>query len=250
MNTKISYLVGRRRCPKCAKENRDRHGDNLGIFSDGHEYCFSCAYQKGANITVHSVKERLNGLRSNDSNDIVNTLPDDSKQEIDIVGLKWLAKYGLTPEEISDNYLWSDAEQQLIFYTTNEEGQLLFTHARNFREGRRKYDTQGNVRDSIVILGEGSIVVLVEDVVSAIKIARHSIAIPLFCTDASVQFLRRLKTLGYTDFKVWLDGNAMKQAAKITRRISMLGLRGETIVTVDDPKDHTDDQIRKLIGLV
>lgn len=36
----MSTLVGKRQCPKC----RDRGGDNLAIYSDGHGYCFSCSY--------------------------------------------------------------------------------------------------------------------------------------------------------------------------------------------------------------
>ncbi len=39
-----SKLVSRERCPQCAEAGRDISEDNLGIFDDGHSYCFSCEY--------------------------------------------------------------------------------------------------------------------------------------------------------------------------------------------------------------
>lgn len=46
-----STLVERQRCPKCADAGRDRNGDNLGIFDDGHSYCFSCGHYGKADGT-------------------------------------------------------------------------------------------------------------------------------------------------------------------------------------------------------
>ena len=31
------------KCPKCREQGKDRHGDNLAVYSDG-SYCFSCGY--------------------------------------------------------------------------------------------------------------------------------------------------------------------------------------------------------------
>src|SRR5229473_6046721 len=42
--TGTSKLIRRERCPECAKHGRDISEDNLGIFDDGHGYCFSCEY--------------------------------------------------------------------------------------------------------------------------------------------------------------------------------------------------------------
>lgn len=38
-----STLVERKQCPECAKQGRDRSGDNLGVFDDGHSFCFACS---------------------------------------------------------------------------------------------------------------------------------------------------------------------------------------------------------------
>lgn len=38
-------------CPKCASNGADNSGDNLGVYDDGHSYCFSCQYfEKGESM--------------------------------------------------------------------------------------------------------------------------------------------------------------------------------------------------------
>ena len=43
-----SYFLHNEPCPKCREKGKDRHGNNLGVFSDGHVRCWSCGYYKGA----------------------------------------------------------------------------------------------------------------------------------------------------------------------------------------------------------
>lgn len=39
-------LIGMSACPKCRENNRDKKGNNLGSYDDGHFYCFACGYYK------------------------------------------------------------------------------------------------------------------------------------------------------------------------------------------------------------
>lgn len=41
-----SKLLHYERCPRCAEEGRDTSEDNLGVYDDGHAYCFSCEYYR------------------------------------------------------------------------------------------------------------------------------------------------------------------------------------------------------------
>lgn len=36
-------VIGKRPCPRCRSQGRDRSGDNLKEFEDGY-YCFACGY--------------------------------------------------------------------------------------------------------------------------------------------------------------------------------------------------------------
>ena len=41
MGSKVTHKA---QCPRCASKGEDNNKDNLGIFDDGHTYCFKCQY--------------------------------------------------------------------------------------------------------------------------------------------------------------------------------------------------------------
>lgn len=41
-----SKLVRHEQCPRCREDGRDTKADNLGVYDDGHEYCYACSYYK------------------------------------------------------------------------------------------------------------------------------------------------------------------------------------------------------------
>ena len=50
-----SKVIGKARCPECAKKGDDTAGDNLALYSNGGEHCFSCGYTKrGTGEVVNS----------------------------------------------------------------------------------------------------------------------------------------------------------------------------------------------------
>jgi hypothetical protein len=52
---KRGKLIARAPCPRCRERGEDSSGDNLGLFDDGHAYCFSCRYYE---ISV-DIKDKL-----------------------------------------------------------------------------------------------------------------------------------------------------------------------------------------------
>jgi len=40
----MSKAISKEACPKCRESGRDRHGDNLVCYDDGHKYCYACQY--------------------------------------------------------------------------------------------------------------------------------------------------------------------------------------------------------------
>jgi twinkle protein len=51
-----SILIDKGQCPKCAAAGNDTSGDNLGIYDDGHTYCFSCGDYNGHGTTGATAK--------------------------------------------------------------------------------------------------------------------------------------------------------------------------------------------------
>lgn len=132
--------------------------------------------------------------------------------------------------------------------------------ARNFRENSKsKYFTQGNVNDHLPIYyaasGNGSgdndssgCLVLVEDCISAIKIARQTDAMPLLGSNISYQKLSRIKR-EYNEVIFWLDADKYKEAQTLSKRAQMIGLTSHVLYSRLDPKELSDEQLSEMLGL-
>jgi twinkle protein len=49
-----SKLLSHEQCPACAEQGRDTSADNLGVFDDGHKYCFACTYYEGQDGDINN----------------------------------------------------------------------------------------------------------------------------------------------------------------------------------------------------
>ncbi len=133
-----------------------------------------------------------------------------------------------------------------------------------------KYYTQGNVNDHLpiyhpvldnpadnpvpngVVLGVGGqhnapTLVLVEDCVSAIKIARQADAMPLLGSSISKEKLARINKF-YSNVIFWLDADKYNQAKGLSTTAKFLGLHSRAICTARDPKEYDDKTIAYLIA--
>lgn len=90
--------------------------------------------------------------------------------------------------------------------------------------------------------GVDDIVVLVEDVISAIKINKFTdlSTIALLGTYMDEEVLKQLQG---KKVYVWLDGDAFQKAVSYVERLSQLGVEARVVHTLKDPKDHREDQI-------
>ena len=240
-HTGNSSLVGRSSCPRCRAQGQDRHGDNLALYTDGHSWCFACGYFLPGDKGIEYVKSKISSGYTYSRH--CNHLPIDVRSaEIDGEGRDWLLTYGLTLEEIADNFLWSESDKQLIFAVV-DDNQVQMWNARNFEANRKKYHTEGYPEDTMVILGSGEPLVIVEDAVSAVKVSRQFTAMPLFCGHVSDKRLQRIKVCGFHNVAIWLDNDKAKAALKTTARAIEMGLTARTVVTPKDPKAYTDQEI-------
>jgi hypothetical protein len=177
-------------------------------------------------------------------------LPGDASSTIDHKALNWLAKYGIMRSEIVEHKLkWSESREWLIFPFYGTSDQLLAYQARTFNPKDTKWQSRGRLEDILHIIGdhkqlrEGKPLVLVEDVVSAIKIGRWQPAMPLF---GSSFYNRLLRIKFYTkNLVVWLDADKALAAEtrKALLKAKMLGFDIRNVYTDKDPKDYRDTQI-------
>lgn len=240
-------------CPKCGSR------DNLGTYKDGHQWCFGCGYHVR---TERSLGDRVQSVSRNDQTIVQNglqSIPNDASKHLGYEGLRWIKQYGITDEELQRyNVMWSDDKRQLIFPIYDAEGMLLAWQARNFDPellSKRKYYTAGRIDEVLYILRMGghyyhnrldinSSICLVEDVASAIKLSRYIPAMPLFGSHISTQRLNRLRLI-FNRVVVWLDRDKAKNAYKGALMASQMGFATQVVVTELDPKDLSDEIIKK-----
>ena len=244
-------LVERKACPSCRKAGHDSKGDNLAVYSDGHEWCYRCGYYKKAQVTIGAVKEKLTMKEASDSAIGCMALPDDVSPSLSDIAKSWLMKYELTPEELK-SFWWSETEQQLIYPVFDVEGSLLLWQARNFGDKRReKYFTTGNVKDHMHVIGKEGPLILTEDIVSAIKVARQYQAMPLFGGFISKTQMLRIRDYALpatNELGIWLDHDKLQDGIKFKRRAQELGINAFVINSKQDPKCYSDREIQELVS--
>lgn len=234
-------------CPRCTANGRDKKGDNLYCYTDGHDYCFSCGYWKDS-----SVKSKLETIPVVGPKNLM--LPSDSVKTLPAVALEWLAKYEIKQREIVDfGLLWSPRLEWLIFpiYGDTYKENLLGYQARGFSNKGSKYYTRGafeTILNYYDQMGDrGSNLILVEDMVSAIKVSRQRIVMPLFGSFLTETRGNKLKNF-FKSLTFWLDYDKAKSSILQATKFKQYGFKTSIIITEKDPKEYNDEEISSIIN--
>lgn len=238
-------LIRTEQCPKCALLGKDTNRDNLAVYSNG-KWCFSCGYQESIN-GISKFKETLlsQPLKSK------LYLPEDSCFNYPERTLDWIYQYELTITDLlNNNVVWSEYRKRLIFPVYGTDKDLIAFQGRYFGEEKKaKWFGMGNLKDTFNILGQDNKLILTEDVISAIKLSKVTMAMPLYgCECPSERFERLYKLFGYKfDIRIWLDPDMRPKALKHSRLGSLMGLKVSTIYSEADPKEIPYNKIKDFI---
>lgn len=235
-----STVLYKTRCPECAKKGKDRSGDNLAVYSDGHSYCFGCGYVTGDNIKLRQEKKPSTSIE----------LPEDIDWTIPPKPTKWLQQY-FDYKDIPKHTFWSESKQQLIFPIYDDPikpSQLLAYQARNFNNNSKypKWIGYGISDKTIFTIGKTTpdcSVVLVEDIISCYKVGHITHTMCIFGSNISYQRLAMLALLGYKEIIIWLDYDKRFESMTYASRAQSLGLKARSIITQNDPKDYSYNEI-------
>lgn len=228
-------------CPKCVANGKDRRGDNLVIWPDGGAHCFSCSYHKWPKHYVVKVKE---------NNEPKTLCPPDFSKEIPAHAWSWLLQFGLPWSYWQESVGWSEREQRLVFKLYSENI-LRFSIGRYLgQEKSRKWYVWGDSHKHCHVYGEGDTVVLVEDLISAAKVAVAGYTcIPLFGVNWHPCHLHYL--LQHSGPVVlWLDRDQEQAVrAKAMRLETIVNRRVSVVTSDDDPKLLSFKEINENIHL-
>lgn len=245
MTRNESHVLRFERCPACARLGNDRSGDNLAVYSDGHTYCFRCGHGSGR-TKIQIQNEDASGIIG--TNSIV--LPHDVSSEIPYAGLQWLRQYQLTRRDLIANHvMWSEKLSRIIFPYFDQTGLLAWQGRYIGEEKKAKWFSQGNIHEIIHTLNVKHTAVLVEDIISAIKVSQHTGAIPIFGSSISMKQWLQLRRI-VNDFVLWLDPDMRQKSIKMAEMGRLLGANVVCIFSEKDPKEHTHEEIDKLLETV
>lgn len=255
--------VGNERCPQCAALGKDRHGDNLVRYDDGHAFCFSCLYREWPKVPVlRNLQRKIFGYQNAAGHvsleeylgELTFALPDNAAG--------WLNKYGLTEAEIIRNQIqWSPDKQSLVLPMIDGHTQAICgASCRYFGPNKDhpkyiNYYLANKPKDPYALAKEPprgtelSALVLVEDMVSAIKVARKTPCLPLMGTNVSHDLFGRLVGLSTFHRKpivVWLDPDKHQLSIQHARRFQQFG-DAYAVISDKDPKYYSTEEINDIL---
>lgn len=256
-------------CPKCRQVGRDRSGDNLAIYADGHKYCYSCGYFETADLRKRIEKPNVINHTTE--------WPADFDMHIPVIPLKWLSKYGITNTDVLRHRIgWSENRKLLIFPIFDEGRHLIAWQGRNFNIKKRtitfnenvshsqkekgyiveldgpKYLTSGKISDTLFVVEPAtatidlsSTLIFVEGFVDAICVGRTVAASPLFGSYMPLGLLQK----AYKRFSrvgIWLDPDKSVEAVRMAIRASQL-MPSFVVISEKDPKEYDNPSVTRFV---
>lgn len=254
-----NYFVKNVACPKCRENGEDISGDNLAQYSDGSSYCWKCHHWNNDNVDPRKLLDRHSG-RLPKTLPLI-TLPSDACLDYPSKALVWINQYELTRTDMLQNgIVWSEQYERLIFPFWDGEN-LVGWQGRYFGKDSKqgKWFSRGNLNTLYYIFFLGrkvgherhktQVIVLVEDVISAMKVSKVGInAMPLFGVNVKSR-MPQIRVLGYQEAVLWLDPDQYIKMIKECNAERLNGFKMHPILEMKDPKYFSVEEIKKLLKI-
>lgn len=164
----------------------------------------------------------------------------------------WIYQYGITDEEIKRYGIGYSDRNRRVVLPAWEDGELLGYQLRRIHDDDTgpKYTTYWNKKNYVWkdLTSPSDVLVLCEDILSAIKLRRFYNSLAMLTTSLSIENYKYL--LPFKTILVFLDNNNAQvklQAIKLKDKISIY-IPDTRIITIEqDPKKLTVSELRKLI---
>lgn len=219
-------------CKKCGSR------DNLGYYDDGSTYCFGChAYSPATRRPEPTEKKVVMDIRPS------------LKAEIPEPNISWLRKY-LNDDQIGEFFSWSPYMDRHVYVEVLPD-ESLYWEARKVGplQGISKIISAGSKPMSLKgKWKETGVVVLVEDIISAIKVGEHA---GVLCLHGSIipnnLYTTLGKIAGIKRIILWLDRDKLSAATVYESKFRVWGKECSVIMTPKDPKDYSDNEIKDIL---
>ena len=246
----MKALENHKECPKCGNGHKSKP---FCIYENGF-HCFSCGFCKSADRSFLLQSKRTNVNVNLNAYIQAESTPKNFTSKC----LSWLYQYYLTDEQIYQYGIKCDTTDDSLLFPISETSYMqrwINTKERKIRVFGEKSAILIHTKNT----AKQSLIVIVEDYISAIRIASQYNALCLFGTKlTSIDIVKE-----YDTFVVWLDNDYIKNinsgqnAAKEIREklnkiknfnyykrgFSLTKINNFNIATDKDPKCYTNSQI-------
>lgn len=233
-------------CPKCGSK------DNLGVWEDGHKWCFGCSYFVPPPDTIENLKKKIQPKMDNKYNVVDSIDTSNFTSYVPSKAIWWLKKYGITDDEIQFyGICWNPSTDSLVF-PMKQDGVIKLTNERYFGSNIKhpKYLTYGQktkLHTFIVSPHHNGHLVIVEDPVSYIKVGRLASSLPLL--GATIPTSVHKWAVGkFKSVRVWLDIDKATRSFIEASKFSQYIPDTRSILTEYDPKEYSTEQIKFILA--
>lgn len=232
------------RCPSCSggkSREVSFRASRKGNRILGRCYRASCGYTVGyysentngiaAPIRQHEYTGRTRALSDNDTTLLTDSL-------------------GLTQDEIASAGCRTDVDTgRIIFDIRAHTGSIVGTLARSYSTPpvRPKVLTYSDGEPHFPVRFSGQSIVLVEDIISAIKVSRTTPCAALLGTAINDSTVVLLMRIGVKNLYLALDRDASSVAALAVRKYSIFFREMQVLPVNKDPKDCTASELQQLL---
>ena len=237
-------------------------GQKLSVVHDVKSYwcnCYRCGFKDFHDKGIQTLAQRAKIKKLNEEAENVqhtNTLPEDFTKELPRHARMWLFKAGITETVWKENNIgYSASLERVVLPIFNKDGDLIWYQCRALLDGQSpKYIQPEGSKDNCIFVREHTTdrgyIVVVEDILSAIRVGKNITTICLLGTKITTEQAAELSRYS-NKYVTWLDSDkAGKDGAYSIRKT--LGLIGDTsnISTNQDPKMLSDKEINKQLDNV
>ena len=208
-------------CPKCNSK------DNLAIYSDG-EYCFGC----------HTAKKYTKEIKEDK---VPTKFTGHLDVEIPYKYIQYLESFGLTERNIRSHFAyWSEADR-LVFHCQAE-----YYEARSLTKEPKVLSFGVKPQYCFPNIPANGILVLVEDVISALKVSNVYASGSLFGSSLSSDWMRLIEKYKCKPI-FWLDKDKLKASKEYRDKFRAKGIDSSIIFTPKDPKYYYKYEISEYV---
>ena len=247
-----------KQCPECAKVGRDRHRNNFVVYPDDGGHCFACGYHVHPKESVQTMSNRVLGNMKGHTHNIQSgqiMLPDDVCKTYPPEAVNLLIDCGLSPEELITPFIYySPKWRRIIFpiFDTTDKLRGWMGRAIENTQYPKWYTMRSfSPHEYMHIIGTdaGEIVdgpktpvVVVEDMISQLRVSKHFPCLCLFGISLSETMASQLAQR-FENVVIWLDDGATSHALDHAEKIHSYGAKTYILWTLSDPKYYSGPEI-------